>query len=208
MGEITWRGTTIAWAQVSDVGATAATELAAMGVRQLARHRQLSGVRAAGFLAGRLLIRELVLRLGGGPAVTLDSACPRCGDDHAAPRTPGFMLSVSHADDLVAVAVSTGTTPVGVDIEPDSAAARVAELAPMFAPGPAPDLAGWTQIEAAVKADGRGLEIDPGTVVVRPEPLGPGSPQVWSVTLPGRPQRLQAATLPGPAGFTLSVARG
>lgn len=213
MGELTWRGTTIAWAHVSALGdgaapAFAAGDLAAMGERQLARHQELSGLRAAGFLVGRALIRELVLQLGGGPVVPLDSSCSQCGEDHAAPRTPGFGLSVSHADDLVAVAVSTGNAPVGVDIEPASAAARVAELVPMFAPGPVPDLAGWTRIEAAIKADGRGVAVDPAAVVLRPEPREPGRPPVWSATLPARAGQLQVATLAGPVGYTLSVARG
>lgn len=205
MGEITWREATIAWVRVSDVGDFTEADLAAMGEHQLLRYRQLSGARAAGFLAGRALIRTLVIGLGSGPEVILDSLCSRCGEHHAAPRTPGFVLSVSHADDLVAAAVARGSAPLGVDLERNSAAARVTDLRTMFAFGRAPDLAGWTRIEAAIKADGRGVEIEPSAV--RLEPQGPESSE-WSAVLPGRPSPLRVATLPGPDDYTLSVARG
>lgn len=205
MGEITWRKATIAWARVSDLGDFTEADLAAMGDLQLLRYRQLSDARAAGFLAGRALIRTLVIGLGGGPEVILDSLCSRCGEHHAAPRTPGFVLSVSHADDLVAVAVASGSDPLGVDLERDSAEARVTDLRPMFPFGGAPDLAGWTRIEAAIKADGRGVEIEPSAV--RLETPGSASSE-WSAVLPGRPSPLRVVTLSGPVDYTLSVARG
>ena len=210
MGEITWRGATIAWARPSDIHDFSEADVAAMGERQLARYRWLSGDRAAGFLAGRALIRELVVRLGGGPDVPIDSACGRCGEDHGVPRTPGFVLSVSHAATLVAVAVSRGSSPLGIDVEADSAAARVSELGPLFAPADVPDVAGWTRIEAAIKADGRGIAIPPGSVRLRPTAHGSSSqrPQEWSAAVPGRSTPLQVVTLAGPAGHRLSVARG
>ncbi|MDQ0726415.1 4'-phosphopantetheinyl transferase superfamily protein [Microbacterium sp. W4I20] len=207
MDEVTWRGATVVWARASDVPELSTEDLAAMGQGQLARFRELTGARAAGFLAGRALIRELVLRLGGGPYVPLDSVCARCGEHHAAPRTPGFVLSVSHAEDLVVVAAAQGREPLGVDVEHDTAALRVAELAPLFSAASAPDLAGWTRIEAAVKADGRGIVIDPGDVRLRPEPAAV-EPAEWTAMLPGRASPLQVATLPGPTGYTLSAARG
>jgi len=212
VSEITWHGATIAWAKNAASVGLDVPDLAAMGERQLARYRQLDGLRASGFLAGRALIRELVLRLGGGPVVPLDSTCARCGDDHAAPRTDGFMISVSHAGDLVVVAVAPGADPLGVDLEANAGHARVAELGPMFVPAPAPDLAGWTRIEAAIKADGRGFAIDPRGVRLQPQPAQGGSPSqapsTWLAELPERASRLHVTTLPGPDGYTLSVARG
>lgn len=207
MNEVTWRGATIVWARASDAPELSTADLAAMGQGQLARFHELSGARAAGFLAGRALIRGLVVRLGGGPIVALDSSCARCGQHHAAPRTPGFVLSVSHAEDLVVVAAAPGREPLGVDVEHDSAAVRVSELAPLFPPASVPDLAGWTRIEAVVKAEGRGIAIDPGGVRLRPEPTA-SEPAEWTAMLPGRALPLQVATLPGPTGYTLSAARG
>lgn len=207
MGEATWRDTTILWARVSDMHDFTAVDLAQMGERQLARSRQLSEDRAAAFLAGRALIRDVVSRLGGGADIRLDSRCERCGEDHAAPRTPGFVVSVSHAEDLVAVAAARGTAALGIDVEPNHAAGRVAELGRLFAPAAAPTLAAWTRIEAAIKADGRGIAIDPSAVRMQEEPQT-SDQRLWSVVLPGAVSRLQVTTLPGPVGFTLSVARG
>lgn len=207
MDEITWRDITIAWARPPAVRGFAEDDLAAMGESQVARYRALDPVRAEGFLAGRALLRQLILRLGGASGVTLDSACPRCGRDHGVPRTRGFVLSVSHAHDLVAVAVSRGSAPMAIDVEHAASSTRVAELAPLFAPRPAPDLAEWTRIEAAVKADGRGLAIDPADVRLQAETVG-AFLQEWTAELPGRASRLPVMTLAGPPGYTLSAARG
>lgn len=207
MGEDAWRGATIVWARVAELRAFTAVDLAEMGESQRVRLGQLSGARAAAFLAGRALIREVVLRLGGGPRIPLDSRCERCGQDHSVPRTPGFTLSVSHADGLVAVAASRGTDALGIDLESDGAASRVAQLGPIFAPADPPDLAAWTRIEAAIKADGRGVGIDPATVRLRDAAPNGGAPQ-WSVVLPGSSSTLHVTTLPGPDGHTLSIARG
>ncbi|WEK62190.1 MAG: hypothetical protein P0Y60_05400 [Candidatus Microbacterium colombiense] len=211
MNEITWSGATIAWAMPSDVPDFDETDLRAMGLGQVERYRQLAGARATGFLTGRALIRDLVRRLGGGPLVALDSTCVRCGDHHAVPRTAGFVISVSHAGDLVVVGVAKGSALLGVDVEAAAADSRVAELGPMFAPRPAPDLAEWTRIEASIKADGRGVSIDPGAVRLSPVPtqasLGVGPP-LWEAVLPARSSPLRVATLAGPVGFVLSAARG
>lgn len=210
MRVITWRGAVVGWARPSDMHDFSTADLAVMGAGQLARHRGLSDRRASRFLAGRALIRELVVGLGGGPEVLVGSVCRRCGGDHGVPETPGFVLSVSHADDLVAVAVSRDEVALGVDIESNSAESRVAQLGPLFAEGAVPDLAGWTRIEAALKADGRGVAVAPGSVSLRPvDRAGEASgPPEWSAIVPGRVSPLRVATLPGPVGHTLSVARG
>ena len=106
------------------------------------------------FLLGRLLLRELIGELTDAPAI-VTAACDECGEEHGRPLTPGRFASVSHADDLVVVAVSD--LPVGVDAE------RVdADVPPEFAR----DAAGWTRIEAVLKAAGHGLRRDPRDVVV------------------------------------------
>lgn len=207
MNEIRWGDVAIAWARPDAVGRLSDDDLAALGPAQLVRHRALDPVRAAGFRAGRRLLRDLILSLGGSTAAPIDSACARCGGDHDVPRTPGFVLSVSHAPDLVVVAAVRGSMPMAVDVEPDTAGERARELAPLFAPRPAPDLAEWTRIEAAIKADGRGVAIDPAAVRLLPDPSG-ATPREWWAALPDRPTRLRVATLQGPAGYTLSAARG
>lgn len=207
MGEITWRDATVGWARPSELEGFTELDLAAMGEAQADRYRQLDGPRAKDFLAGRALIRDRVRRLTGVDEVMLDSRCNRCGAPHGRPRTAGVSMSVSHSDDLVVVAVRRGPGSVGVDVEALASSTRVADVAPLFATGLAPDLAGWTRIEAAVKADGRGFEVDPGDVVLRP-PSRDSDPAVWSAVLRGRHSPIDVVTLAGPPGYMLSVAVG
>jgi len=206
-GEITWRHVTVAWSHPTDLGGFTHADLVTMGPTQLDRFHRLTGDRAQAFLAGRALIRDLVHRVRGRGDVVLDSRCERCGAHHGPPRTAGVSLSVSHADDLVAVAVTALPVPLGVDVEAVTASARVTELQALFPNTAAPDLAGWTRIEAAVKADGRGLAVAPDAVALGPGPRSAG-PVVWSAVLPGRPAPLEVVTLPGPPTHVLSVALG
>lgn len=207
MGEITWRDVTVAWARPSDPHGFTETDAAAMGQGQIDRLRQLSGSRAQSFLAGRALIRALVRRIRGSDEVLLFSRCARCGAEHGRPRSAGVSLSVSHAEDLVVVAASAGSIELGVDVEEEAAAGRVEGLGPMFPDGRAPDLGAWTRIEAAVKADGRGFEIDPSEVILQPH-ADESEPCVWSAVLPGRLRPLEVTTLGGPPGYVVSVAVG
>lgn len=85
------------------------------------------------------------------------------------PHTVG--ASVSHAGGRTVVAVADGA--VGVDAEPIAGSAdRFAAIRSISgswgsdAADGADVLGVWTAIESVVKADGRGLEIDPGRVRV------------------------------------------
>lgn len=213
-GETSWRDVTIAWVRSSARHGLTPSALDELGEGQLARYRELDGPRAAAFLAGRALIRDLVSRTDAGP-LRLDSRCGRCGGRHAAPRAPGVALSVSHAADLVVVAASVGAREVGVDAELAGSASRVTELRDLFAPYGAPDLAGWTRIEAVVKADGRGFAIDPTAVRLHPLPWS-GTVAEWAGTVPRddrddrddpRDDPAVVATIAGPPGTVVSVAR-
>ncbi|MDN3443250.1 hypothetical protein [Microbacterium sp. APC 3901] len=207
MGEITWRDVIVVWARPSDLQGFTETDVVAMGQRQVDRFRELTGSRAQGFLAGRALIRDLVGRIRGFDEIRLSSRCARCGADHGPPRSAGVSLSVSHAEDLVVVAATAGSALLGVDIEQAAADGRLDGLGRLFPDGSAPDLAAWTRIEAAVKADGRGFEIEPSEVLLHPQ-TGGEDPRVWSATLPGRLEPLEVTTLVGPPGHVLSVAVG
>lgn len=207
MSETIWRDVVVAWATPSALAGFGETDLAAMGQGQVDRLRQLSGDGARAFLAGRALISDLARRVIGQREVVLDSRCDRCGRHHGRPRTAGASLSVSHAEDLVVVAMAPGLMPLGVDVEALTSTDRVVEVASLFPGGVAPDLAGWTRIEAAVKADGRGFEIDPAAVMLHPESQA-SDVHVWSATVPGRAAPLEVVTLEGPSGHVLSVAVG
>lgn len=89
--------------------------------------------------------------------------CPQCGaSDHGRPWVEGWLgASVAHADGLTLVAVAT--TKLGVDLEPVTA--RI-PLDVARAPGDDdrdPVLL-WVAKEAALKAVGAGLQVDPSTL--------------------------------------------
>jgi 4'-phosphopantetheinyl transferase len=131
-------------------------------------------------------------RLGLGP-VRVHATCADCGGDHGRPEvetTDGRVLgaSVSHTDTATFAAVSRGI--VGIDAEPLLGApdrfVAIREVTGRDEDA-APDGDGalrvWTAVEAVLKADGRGLAVDPRTVSLSPwERLRDGTPGWWTTT--------------------------
>jgi 4'-phosphopantetheinyl transferase len=130
---------------------------------ELARYNEAP---TAAFLEGRVLLRELASDLTGvSPAkVIITAVCPDCGGPHGRPQLVGapFYLSLSRcADAVVAVA---SDLPIGVDVEPrDGSAARVEAIEQLTGQA---SIGHWTAVEAVLKADGRGLRVDPREVEV------------------------------------------
>lgn len=118
-------------------------------------------------------------------------------DERGCPRLAGGIAytSLSHADGLIAVAVTT-SGPVGVDIEPATRAAvmseiaqcvchrsEAAELAALDEPARgAALLAIWVRKEAVLKAAGVGLEV-PMDTFAAPEHQALALPAAWSDAL-------------------------
>ena len=117
---------------------------------------------ADAFLAGRLLLRRLTAELTG-EAAELTAECPDCGGAHGKPGIPGskLQLSLSHGAGVVVAAAVFGAR-VGVDH--DSAAPEA--LAAIGALTGEATLQRWTRVEAILKADGRGLRVDPSQVLI------------------------------------------
>jgi 4'-phosphopantetheinyl transferase len=127
------------------------------------------------FATGRLLARAAIAqRTAAAPgAVVIDATCPRCGRQHGRPTTPGLELSIAHAGERVAVAISRAT-PVGVDVEcgeslgsadgsalwPQVLAAEERDAIAALPPGRRREalLIVWTRKEALLKAAGAGLD--------------------------------------------------
>ncbi|KQP97498.1 MULTISPECIES: 4'-phosphopantetheinyl transferase family protein [unclassified Rathayibacter] len=148
---------------------------------ELERYRGTAAASTAErFVFGRVLLRMLAAELTAGDpaAISVVACCASCGGPHGRPALEGpdealagLSVSIAHCAGAVVVAVSTAGT-VGVDIEPvDGPADRGAHItrvagAPfsMGAMRPSDPILHWTRVEAALKADGRGLELDPRRV--------------------------------------------
>jgi 4'-phosphopantetheinyl transferase len=171
----------------------------------------------ARFLVGCALAKTLVARAVGAEPETIrfDRSCPWCGKLHGKPRLPGggVAFSVSHSGELVGVALSP-EAPVGLDVERVREAAVVeAALAPVEAAAVA-DAADparafavcWTRKEAATKAVGAGLRLEPGDVVVSAPgerarllswPAPPRPEEVTLFDLAARPDHVAALAVLG-----------
>jgi 4'-phosphopantetheinyl transferase len=130
------------------------------------RYRATPEARRDSFLCGRLILRRLVSELTGvGPSeVQLSAHCPDCGGPHGRPVAAGtgLHLSLTHGADAVVAAASD--RPVGIDLEASSPAAAV--LVDIRSLTGHASLQRWTQTEAILKADGRGLRVDPAHVMI------------------------------------------
>lgn len=124
------------------------------------------------------LLRELL-----PAAVRLSNPCARCGGPHGAVRIEGadFVASVSYAGEYAVVAVGdrAAVSAIGVDAEPaDDPRRDAAGMEGVLGRGEA-SVRSWTRVEAALKADGRGLRVDPATVRIDETPDG------WTAAVPG-----------------------
>lgn len=139
------------------------------------------------------------------PGAELSNTCPRCGEPHGAVVVGGaaFLASVSYAGSLAvaAVAAAASVSALGVDAEPTVDPQRdAAGLVGVLGGSHSATVRDWTRVEAALKADGRGLRVDPGGVVIEPDPRG------WRAHVPGGGVFAGWEPDAAPPGVTLSVA--
>ncbi|WP_345751931.1 hypothetical protein [Microbacterium rhizophilus] len=154
---------------------------------------------------GDALLAELIADLAPGAGTAIRRRCLRCGgEDHGAPHPAAapVVVSVSYAGRLVVAAAARDRDAASLGVDAERGAGPLPGLAPLFAPLAPPDRAGWTRIEAALKADGRGLRVPPGDVRLAHE--GPG----FLAHVPGRSDPIEVVTIDdGPPGCVVSVAR-
>ncbi len=155
--------------------------MALLSQRERTRYAAFTRPEAAhSFALGRALIRELVAYVSAVPAdaVRVDAMCPTCGGPHGKPIIAApiaargrIHVSVSRCVGVV-VAAATTAGPIGVDVEPaDTGKDRISGVRSIAPAPPGIDaesaeatLRRWTAIEAVLKADGRGLTLDPSNV--------------------------------------------
>ena len=159
---------------------------------------------AARYLAAHALARIVLGRARDLPpaALVLDRTC-RCGAQHGKPTLDGGPeFSLTHAGDLVGVAVSGGGA-VGLDVEQVRPMADLAAMAEHVGAPAEPEafFRAWTRKEALLKATGEGL-AGPMTAITLGERgvvawTGPGAPRgpVWLHDL--RPARGHPAAVAG-----------
>ncbi|WP_165372883.1 4'-phosphopantetheinyl transferase family protein [Pengzhenrongella frigida] len=163
---------------VADVGLL----VAGLAHGERARAATLPAEQASRFVVARALLRGVVGARLGRPArdVVLRARCPVCAGPHGQVEVvphgggvPALHVSLTRAGPLIAVAVSDAGR-VGVDVESCAsvAAARLADVALSPAErgalrGGSPDTRAvalarsWVRKEAALKALGTGLRMDP-----------------------------------------------
>ena len=142
--------------------------------------------------ASRAILAELL------PGATVSSRCAACGGDHGRPRVEGAdaAVSVSYAPGWALVALTRNHARIGVDAVPAGAAGLERIL-----PHCGADAIGWARVEAVLKADGRGLAVDPARVEVRVVPGGAAATSgVGTSGRPGAAGAPGAQGAPGPLG--------
>jgi 4'-phosphopantetheinyl transferase len=141
------------------------------------------------FVAGRVLMRRMLGQTIGCAAAEVAIIISETGRPDLDPRfhPGGPSFSLSHTTETLALGVSAAR--VGVDIEAGDRRAKIATLAQRilgpdesnFAARMGADkrafLAAWTAKEAAAKADGAGLRMEPRNFQLLDLPA-PGSPPV------------------------------
>jgi 4'-phosphopantetheinyl transferase len=137
------------------------------------------------------------------PDATITNPCPRCGGPHGGVRTAGAdaVASVTYAGEFAVVAIADAAlvASIGIDAEPVADSRRdAAGMTGVLGPGEA-SVRSWTRVEAALKADGRGLRVDAATVRIDDAAAG------WTAMLPGA-EPLEGWDVVGPDALVVSVA--
>ena len=145
------------------------------------------------------LLRELI------PGAVLSNPCLRCGGPHGPVRVDGAAVaaSVTYAGDYAIAGVVSlcEATALGIDAELAVDPRRdAAGLAGVLGEGRPADVRAWTRVEAALKADGRGLRVDPALVEVTE------GVDRWTARVPGRAVEMPGVDLIGPPGVVVSAA--
>lgn len=193
----------VAWALTSPGPVATRPRLIDLSAQDQARAAGFGVDRRREFVVGRSLVDALVRGLfpDASDWTIGTRACERCGQRHGAVELTGVpaVAGVSYARGLVvaAVAPTQAASRLGVDVELDASdTTRTHDLEQLLGRGRLPMPRRWTRIEAVLKADGRGLRLEPSDVRLRGE----------DAAIAHSPHRYHVADVPGPAGYVISLA--
>lgn len=183
------------------------TRVAGVPVVVAARAHETASRHGASRQAHRQVCALAAAELGLAPSMlTLVQRCPDCGGAHGRPVVcdragtpcPRLCASVSHTGGLTLVALAR-CSQLGVDVEErGSGSTRAHQLGDLL-PGNGDALSRWTRLEAVLKADGRGLRVDPGDVV-----WGDGG----EAAIRGEPGRFVTRAVDAGSSFAAAIAIG
>ena len=170
-------GVRLAWASPDEFDRGRALHLLGSAERARAVRTANAGLRDR-FLLGRMLLRDLAAEAVGmrAEAVEVAAVCERCGAEHGRPRlrwsdalAPPPAASLASCAHLVVAAIAPAGVAVGVDVEParvprEADAARRGAIVELLGGTPRTAVRRWVRAEAVLKADGRGLRVEPGQV--------------------------------------------
>ncbi|MFI5086162.1 MAG: 4'-phosphopantetheinyl transferase family protein [Actinomycetales bacterium] len=183
--------------------------------------------RASGFRRSRdreayagahVLFRLMAARwLGAGRPAELEvqRTCRTCGGPHGKPRIDGVELSLSRSADTVMIAAAPPGCAVGADLE--QVPGRLFAGFDAYALAPAeresaagPDVAGrirlWVAKEAALKATGHGVALDPHTLsILMADTAAPWSAVVRCAATEDL-DGMNIAWTPAPEGYVAALA--
>lgn len=130
------------------------------------------------------------------PGGRVASRCPLCAGEHGRVHVEGdnAAVSVAYVPNWAVIAMTRDHERVGIDAVPADAAG----LERVIASGADPARA-WARVEAVLKADGRGLALDPALVDVVPT-----GRETWTARVDGRMWR--GADVGAPDGVVAAVA--
>lgn len=170
-------GVRLAWANPDEFDRGRALHLLGSAERSRAVATTHPGLRDR-FLLGRMLLRDLAAEAGGTRpgAVEVTAVCEHCGAEHGRPRVrwsdvpaPPPTATLASCAHLVVAAIAPAGVAVGVDVEParvprEADAARRRAIVELLGGAPRTAVRRWVRAEAVLKADGRGLRVEPGRV--------------------------------------------
>ena len=150
------------------------------------------------------LIREVV----GDADLVVTQVCDRCGGDHGPVVGEGGPVRVRGADararvsgdEVAVVAVATGVAALGIDAEFEVDPVRDAAGIAAALGRESASIHDWGRVEAALKASGAGVHIDPSQVLVQ------GPPGSWTATVPGTAASFRGADLSRIPNLVVAVA--